>query len=44
MRDTHAVVGTALPLALLFTLVSLLLDTLYPFLDPRLRIRKGGVA
>ena len=37
IQDTTAVVGMTLPLILLFVLVNLLLETLYPLVDPRLR-------
>jgi len=36
-QDTTTVVGMTLPLALLFVLVNLLLEVLYPLMDPRLR-------
>lgn len=36
-QDTTAVVGMTLPLILLFVLVNLLLEVLYPLVDPRLR-------
>jgi len=42
VQDTNTVVGMTLPLVLLFALVNLLLDVLYPFIDPRLRASEGG--
>ncbi len=41
--DTNTVIGMVLPLALLFVLVNVLLETLYLFLDPRLRVKEVGV-
>ena len=43
VQDTNTVVGMTLPLALLFVLVNLVLDVLYPLVDPRLRDSKVGV-
>jgi ABC-type dipeptide/oligopeptide/nickel transport system permease component len=37
VQDTVTVVGMTLPLVLLFVLVNLLLETIYPLIDPRLR-------
>jgi peptide/nickel transport system permease protein/oligopeptide transport system permease protein len=42
VQDTNTVVGMTLPLALLFVLVNLVLDVLYPLVDPRLRDSKVG--
>jgi ABC-type dipeptide/oligopeptide/nickel transport system permease component len=42
IQDTTAVVGMTLPLILLFILVNLLLDVLYPLVDPRLRASEVG--
>ncbi|MBC8446210.1 MAG: ABC transporter permease, partial [Chloroflexi bacterium] len=36
------VIGMTLPLILLFVLVNLLLEALYPLVDPRLRASEGG--
>jgi peptide/nickel transport system permease protein len=36
-QDTNAVIGMTLPLVLLFVLVNVLLEYLYPRIDPRLR-------
>ncbi len=41
-QDTTAVVGMTLPLILLFVLVNLLLEALYPLVDPRLRTSEVG--
>ena len=41
-QDTTAVVGMTLPLILLFVLVNLLLEVLYPLVDPRLRTSEVG--
>jgi peptide/nickel transport system permease protein len=41
-QDTTAVVGLTLPLVLLFVLVNLLLEILYPLVDPRLRASEVG--
>lgn len=41
-QDTTAAVGMVLPLALLFVAVNLLLELLYPLIDPRLRAGEGG--
>jgi len=41
-QDTTAVVGMTLPLVLLFVLVNLLLEVLYPLVDPRLRASEVG--
>jgi ABC-type dipeptide/oligopeptide/nickel transport system permease component len=38
----NTVVGMTLPLALLFVLVNLVLDVLYPLVDPRLRDSRVG--
>ena len=43
IQDTTAVVGMTLPLILLFVLVNLLLNVLYPLVDPRLRTSEVGV-
>jgi ABC-type dipeptide/oligopeptide/nickel transport system permease component len=43
VQDTAATIGLILPLALLFVLVNLLLDFLYPLADPRLRPGEVGV-
>ena len=42
IQDTTAVVGMTLPLILLFVLVNLLLEVLYPLVDPRLRTSEVG--
>ena len=42
LQDTTAVVGMTLPLILLFVLVNLLLEVLYPLVDPRLRTSEVG--
>jgi ABC-type dipeptide/oligopeptide/nickel transport system permease component len=42
IQDTTAVVGMTLPLILLFVLVNLLLETLSPLVDPRLRTSEVG--
>jgi peptide/nickel transport system permease protein len=42
IQDTNAVVGMTLPLVLLFVLVNLLLEVLYPLIDPRLRDSEVG--
>ncbi len=42
IQDTTAVVGMTLPLILLFVLVNLLLEFLYPLVDPRLRTSEAG--
>jgi len=42
IQDTIAVVGMTLPLILLFVLVNLLLEVLYPLVDPRLRTSEVG--
>jgi ABC-type dipeptide/oligopeptide/nickel transport system permease component len=44
IQDTTAVVGMTLPLVLLFVLVNLLLEILYPLVDPRLRDSEIGSA
>jgi peptide/nickel transport system permease protein len=41
-QDTTTVVGMILPLAVLFVLVNLFLETLYLFVDPRLRVKEAG--
>jgi peptide/nickel transport system permease protein len=41
-QDTTVVVGMTLPLVLLFVLVNLLLEILYPLVDPRQRDSEGG--
>ena len=41
-QDTTAVIGMTLPLILLFVLVNLLLEVLYPLVDPRLRTSEVG--
>lgn len=41
-QDTTTVVGMTLPLVLLFVLVNLLLEILYPFVDPRLRTSEAS--
>jgi len=43
IQDATTVVGMTLPLALLFALVNLILEGLYPLIDPRLRGGEGGV-
>jgi len=43
-QDTTVVVGMTLPLVLLLVLVDLLLEVLYPLIDPRLRALEVGVA
>lgn len=42
VQDTTAVVGMTLPLILVFVLVNLLLEILYPLVDPRLRASEVG--
>jgi ABC-type dipeptide/oligopeptide/nickel transport system permease component len=42
LQDTVTVVGMTLPLVLLFVLVNVLLEVLYPLIDPRLRGAEGG--
>ncbi len=42
IQDTTAVIGMTLPLILLFVLVNLLLEVLYPLVDPRLRTSEVG--
>ncbi len=42
IQDTTAVVGMTLPLILLFVLVNMLLEGLYPIVDPRLRTSEVG--
>ncbi len=42
-QDATAAVGMTLPLVLLFALVNLLLDMVYPRVDPRLRNANGAV-
>ena len=42
IQDTVAVIGMTLPLILLFILVNLLLEFLYPLVDPRLRTSEVG--
>ena len=42
IQDTTTVIGMTLPLVLLFALINLLLDVLYPFIDPRLRTAEVG--
>ena len=42
IQDTTAVVGMTLPLILLFVLVNLLLEALFPLVDPRLRTSEVG--
>ncbi len=41
-QDTTAVIGMTLPFILLFVLVNLLLEALYPLVDPRLRTSEAG--
>ena len=41
-QDTTTVVGMVLPLAVLFVLVNLFLEILYPLVDPRLRVKEAG--
>jgi ABC-type dipeptide/oligopeptide/nickel transport system permease component len=41
-QDTTAVIGMTLPLIFLFTFVNLLLEVLYPLVDPRLRASEVG--
>jgi peptide/nickel transport system permease protein len=41
-QDTNAVLGMTLPLVLLFVLVNVLLEYLYPRVDPRLRNTEAG--
>ena len=41
-QDTTAVIGMTLPLILLFILTNLLLEVLYPLVDPRLRTSEVG--
>jgi peptide/nickel transport system permease protein len=43
-QDTVTAVGMVLPLAVLFILVNILLEILYPIIDPRLRTHEAGVA
>jgi len=43
-QDTTTVVGMTLPLVLLFVLVNLLLEIIYPLVDPRLRDSAVGSA
>jgi peptide/nickel transport system permease protein len=40
--DVYRILVMVLPLALLFTLVNLLLDFIYGFIDPRLRSGEGA--
>jgi ABC-type dipeptide/oligopeptide/nickel transport system permease component len=42
IQDTTAVVGMTLPLILIFVLVNLLLEVLYPLIDPRMRTSEVG--
>ena len=42
--DATTAIGMILTLALLFVLVNLILDFIYPRIDPRLRTAKVGVA
>jgi ABC-type dipeptide/oligopeptide/nickel transport system permease component len=42
-QDTTTVVGMTLPLILLFVLVNLVLEVLYPLVDPRLRTSEVNV-
>jgi ABC-type dipeptide/oligopeptide/nickel transport system permease component len=44
LMDTTGVIGMALPLVVLFSLVNLSLETLYPLVDPRLRNLEKGMA
>lgn len=44
IQDATAVVGMTLPLILLFVVVNLLLETIYPMVDPRLRTTEVGAA
>jgi len=41
-QDTTAVIGMTLPLIIVFVLVNLLLEVLYPLVDPRLRASEVG--
>ena len=43
-QDTVTAVGMVLPLAVLFILVNILLEIVYPIIDPRLRTREMGTA
>ncbi len=43
-QDTTAVIGMTLPLVFLFVLVNMLLELVYPLIDPRLRNPEGGAA
>ncbi len=43
-QDTTAVIGMTLPLIFVFVLVNLLLEALYPLVDPRLRASEVGAA
>jgi len=43
-QDANTVVGMTLPLVMLFVLVNLLLEALYPLVDPRLRATEVGAA
>jgi len=43
-QDAHTVVGMTLPLVILFVLVNLLLEALYPLVDPRLRVAEVSAA
>jgi ABC-type dipeptide/oligopeptide/nickel transport system permease component len=43
VQDTTTVVGMALPLVLLFVLVSSILELCYPLIDPRLGNTEAGV-
>jgi ABC-type dipeptide/oligopeptide/nickel transport system permease component len=43
-QDTNAIIGMTLPLVLLFVVVNLLLEVLYPAVDPRLRGSGVGAA
>lgn len=36
-KDTPAVLGSVVTLAILFTIVNLIVDLLYAFLDPRIK-------
>jgi ABC-type dipeptide/oligopeptide/nickel transport system permease component len=44
LLDATGVIGMALPLVVLFSLVNLALETLYPLMDPRLRGTNGSIA
>jgi peptide/nickel transport system permease protein len=44
LMDATGVIGMALPLVVLFSLVNLSLETFYPLMDPRLRNAEKGVA